>query len=169
MLLYRVISTFTMVPDPLSALGLAGNVVQFVQFISSIISKTQEIRRSTAGVSAGNFELKAVAENVSELSDRLSTPGSSIATRARTPLHACGKTETEEAPIYRIASSCKSIANELLSTVEELEVANGPHHKWRSFRQALKTVWKKDKISELQGRLDQLRSQMTIYIVSRIR
>lgn len=158
-----------MVLDPFSALGVAGNVVQFVQFSSSIISETREIHQSAAGVSVKNFELKVVAENLSELSDKLSTPRLSIATRTRIPLHACGTTEAEEAPIYRIASLCKSIANELLSTVEELEVANGPRHKWRSFRQALKTVWKKDKIIELQSRLDQLRSQMTVYIVSIIR
>lgn len=158
-----------MVLDPFSALSLASNIVQFVHFSSSIISETQEIYRSAAGVSAEKFELKVVAENLSELSDRLSTPYLSISTQTRIPLHACGATETKEAPIYRIASSCKSIANELLSTVEELEVANGPPRKWRSFRQALKAVWKKDKISELQSRLDQLRNQMTIYIVSRIR
>ncbi|OCL03313.1 hypothetical protein AOQ84DRAFT_381761, partial [Glonium stellatum] len=56
-----------MVLDPFSALSLASNTVQLVQFTSSIIFETQKIYQSATRTSAKNSELEAVAKTLSQL------------------------------------------------------------------------------------------------------
>jgi hypothetical protein len=54
--------------DPLTALGLASNIVQLITFASSLVSKTREISKSANGALVANLELEAIASNLQELS-----------------------------------------------------------------------------------------------------
>ena len=149
-----------MVLDPFSALSLAGNIVQFVDFSCKLISESQEVYRSAAGASVENVEVEIIAENLSQLSDKLTNSSTPI---SRDGLH------KDEAALAGLAASCKEVANELLFTIQRLRVKDGPRRKWRSFHQALKTVWKESKIVELQNRLNSLRNEMTIQTISIVR
>ena len=57
--------------DPLTALGLAANIVQFVDFTSKLISQSHEIYRSADGALEDHVALENVANNLSKLSDEL--------------------------------------------------------------------------------------------------
>ncbi|OQV08118.1 hypothetical protein CLAIMM_12437 isoform 2 [Cladophialophora immunda] len=142
--------------DPLSAIGLAANIVQFIDFGRELISDAKEIYHSANGATAENVELQGVAENLARLSSTLMKP--------LDPTQ--GAISEAEAEIVKIAASSSSIADELLATIKNLKIGEGPYKKWRSFRQALNTIWKKDKIARLQRRLEDARSNLSIHVLS---
>ena len=68
-----------------------------------------------------------------------------------------------------LASKCKVIADELLTILQQLKVDGTPHRKWKSFRQALKSVRKKGEIEALQKGLDRYGSQLNVHFTAIIR
>jgi len=55
--------------DPLSALGLAANVVQFIEFTANLISKGHQIHRAADGSLVENLELEAITHHIRRLND----------------------------------------------------------------------------------------------------
>lgn len=55
--------------DPLTALGLAGNIVQFIDFSCKILSDSYEIYR--AGSTSEHEEINFIATDLSTLADRI--------------------------------------------------------------------------------------------------
>jgi hypothetical protein len=147
-----------MVLDPISALGLAGNVVQFVEFCGNVVSESRRNYRSTTDTSLENTELESIAEDLRRLTTQLH---SSDGDRA---ISAAGDQE-----LTKLLVSCNEVADELLRAVELLKVKQGPHRKWNSFRQAFLSVLSKDKLARLQSRLAAIREQITLHLVSSIR
>lgn len=63
-----------------------------------------------------------------------------------------------------VALRCASIAKELTRKLERLQISGGSQ-RWRSARQALKTVWSKDELDALAKQLDSYRQQLTLHRV----
>ncbi len=147
-----------MVLDPLSAIGLAGNVIQFIDFGCSILAEARENYRSASGTSEENIELGNVAESLHQFTVRLQHSKD-----GQNPL-----TGTDEA-FMKVLESCQGVADELLQAAQRLKVKDGPNKRWNSFRQALSTVWHKEKMSGIQKRLSFLREQVTLCLVSSVR
>jgi hypothetical protein len=154
--------------EPLSAFALAGNIVQFIDFGCQLISESRQIYRG--GVAAKYVDLRVISKDLSELSDsfrNIHPENESVqlmeGERALQPRKQCKDNLT------LIATMCKDVADELLQTLQDLKAKNTPHHKWTSFQQALMVLWKKDKIDALKRRLDDLRGQLNILIVSILR
>jgi hypothetical protein len=55
--------------DPLTALGLASNIVQLISFSSDLVAKGREIYQSTDGTLVENLELETITKSLRELSD----------------------------------------------------------------------------------------------------
>jgi hypothetical protein len=68
-------TTLQAIMDPLSALGVAASIVQFIQFGSSITSQALEIYKSSEGSSADNFECENASKRLRELCNRLKNTG----------------------------------------------------------------------------------------------
>jgi hypothetical protein len=69
-----------------------------------------------------------------------------------------------------IAKSCDKVAHELLDAIENVQGSVGkPPTKWQSFRMALKSVWQKQQVEDLKARLEALRDQMLMHMVSNTR
>jgi hypothetical protein len=60
-----------MVLDPLTALSLAGNILQFIDFAAKVVSKCRGIHKSPDGVLPEDQELELVASDLARLSKRL--------------------------------------------------------------------------------------------------
>ena len=130
--------------DPIAALGLAANIVQFVDFSWKLINDAKDLYESNNGASADNDVLQSVTNDIMLLDNKLTAPTApgAIPDSIRT-----------------LASQCKDVARELLRVLDKLKV-DGPHKKWKSFVQALRSVWKKKQIQSLVERLERLRSEM---------
>jgi hypothetical protein len=144
-----------MVPDPFSALGLAGNIVQFVDFASKLFSKSKELYKSSSGATNENQELEDATDTLRRLCASLrkvDQAGSKSARRLN-----------DEGVLRELANNCNVTADELLSALEDLRT-RGPRRKWQSFHQALRTVWKKDKIVAMENKLASYRSQLMLQL-----
>jgi hypothetical protein len=81
--------------DPFKALGLASRVVQFITFASSLVSKTNEISKSTHGTLAENLELEAIASNLQELSKEIRGLSSRHGSNARSTKRTAAQRQLE--------------------------------------------------------------------------
>ena len=147
-----------MVLDPFSALGLANNVVQFVDFGSKLFSGAAELYRSVDGALAVNAELEIIFEDLSNMSSELGTAS----------FYEMQDMSADVKNLIKLARSCKKLADELLSTLGKLKVPHG-RRKWNSVRQALASAWREKEIRAYTERLINFRSQMTIHLFAVLR
>lgn len=147
--------------EAIAAVGLAANVLQFVDYVHALVSDANQAYRSVSGSSTKSLELKLVAESLNDLSEKLILAERN-ASDASATLGTTGK-------ICNIATSIQAISRELLAVLEQLRIRDGSHRKWRTFRHALDSIWQRSKISAMQSQLGELRSQLSIHVVSQIR
>lgn len=140
--------------DPVTCLGIASAVVQFVDFGTKLVSEGKELYNSANGASKENAELEKITLDLSLMSQKLSLP-----TR---PGNRFSKDEIE---LRKVAASCKDVADELLGILDGIRV-NSPHKKWQSFRQALRSVIKKESIQSFRLRLDRLQQQVQFRLLN---
>jgi hypothetical protein len=143
--------------EGLATIGLASNIIQFISFSSALVSKSREIHQSASGLSDESVDLYIVAKDIREFSSRILSSRDS------------------SQPFYHIAQECDSVATALLAAISEIQFKHGNvgfndrPTLWQSFRRALKCVWKKEQIDSLKARLELLRDQMMMHLVSNTR
>jgi hypothetical protein len=142
--------------DPLTALSVAGNVVQFIQFGCQIISKEQQIYRSASGSLTENVDIETVANDFRSLSTRLKQSSNS--------LHGSRVTADEKA-LHEMCDKCIDIADDLIAHLDQLKVKGDHHRKWKSFRQALKSVWNERELDSIVDRLSMFRQELEMHIL----
>jgi len=133
-----------MVLDPFTALGVAGNIVQFVDFSCKLVRNSQSIAKSATGSSATTIELTAIVNDVERLSDAIDTSSSLYPSQ-----------------LVNLAGQCKTLAAELLKILAQLR-KKGKHSRWENFLVALKEIWKQDKINDFVQRLSLLQHQLIL-------
>ncbi|KAF2493004.1 hypothetical protein BU16DRAFT_514299, partial [Lophium mytilinum] len=136
--------------DPLAALGLAANVIQFVDFTSKLFSQTAAIYRSANGVSGETQELITITTGLQTLCARLASP------------QELGGYPAEDG-LMSLAQGCKSAGDELVVALQKLR-ATGSHKKWASLTTALITVWKQPQIDAMKRRLELYKSQLALQL-----
>ncbi|KAI1208989.1 uncharacterized protein F4807DRAFT_106299 [Annulohypoxylon truncatum] len=138
--------------EPLSALSLAGNVLQFIEFTTKVLSSSVEVYKSSAGASDSTIALEDIYQQLSSFSDGFT------ATQGSTRLSA------NELALRSIADSCSADCTRLLTVLNGVKV-NGDHRAWKSFRAALKLAWKgEQEIERLTSQLRDRQSMMTLHI-----
>jgi hypothetical protein len=139
--------------EPLVALSLIGNVVQFVDFSSKLLSKTVEGYRSADGAFIDNADLETATNDLVALNKRINSNGAS-------------RGATLE--FMSLCSSCNDVAKELLAALEKLKI-HGGKSKWKSFRKALRSVWSKEHVLAIERRLSSFRDEINLRIVVGLR
>lgn len=147
--------------DPFTALGLASNVIQIVDFSCKLVSKGQEIYKSVDGTSVENVDTEAVANDLDLLNTNLqrsldasNNNNESLSKDDQSLVNLCGK--------------CSELARELQAKLDSLKVA-GKHRRWKSARQALKSVSGKDGIEQIANRLAAYRDEINLNITVSLR
>jgi hypothetical protein len=158
-----------MVIDPLSALSIAGNVIQFVDFTSKLISKGSQYYKSIDGALLEHTELSAVAQSLQRLNRGLGASmrleQSMLTVRPDLPPQ---KYNLAEQGLWDANNECYKLAEEFSRALEDLQVS-GKHRRWESFRQAFKTVWSEEKVESLYKRLSNAREQLMIHLLVHMR
>jgi hypothetical protein len=138
--------------DPLSTIGLVGNIVQFVDFGSKLISKSVELYRSTEGALDENLDTETATNHLKDLNEKLKN----------------GAKATGDTTLKDLCEACDKVARELLEALGKVKV-KGKHEKWKSIRKALRSVWSKEHIEELEQRLARLRAELNLHLVVDLR
>jgi hypothetical protein len=143
--------------DPLTALGLASNIVQFVDFTSKIISAAHSLYESASGAKTEHLELETLAKSLRSLADRATPP-------------LIQKTKTlpaEDLALIELGELCRGVSDDLLSVLESLKV-KGSNKGWKSFYQALRSEWKQSEIAALQVRINRIGSILNAQIMFKL-
>lgn len=142
--------------EPLSALSIATGVVQFVDFTSNLISGTHVIYNSAAGESARNHELRSITENLVELNRGLEHSVKAAGTSA------------SDAQFVILCQQCDDLCSQLVGALNKLMVKGGKRG-WASFLMALKSVWSKEEIADLQQRMESFKTQISLHLLVNLR
>ncbi len=142
--------------DPFIALGLAGNVVTFIDFTGKLINGSLELYNSADGASASHKVLEDVTKDLENLCDGL------IPTRSN--IFGSGPSDSE-ITLLPVLESCRKLGQELLAVLEGLKV-KGRRRAWQSARQALKCAWRANEIKCYKDQLDLYRSQLASRLLS---
>lgn len=134
--------------DPLTAFGLAANILQFIDFGYLLISSAVEANSSVTGTTADNSDLLVTIGRLEEVSGQLKTSA---------------PPSSEHEALHRLSHSCQTLSEELLRILRSLRV-----DKRGSARQSLSVAWrtwrKQGKITSIRSRLDEYRSQILLEI-----
>lgn len=138
--------------EALAIIGLIANVVQFVDFSGRLIAKTTELYRSSEGALAENIDAEMATNHLVMLNNKINGAA----------------TITNNNALKRLCESCKSTADELLAALNKVKV-DGKQHRWTSIRKALRNMWNKKQICELEARLARFREELNLHIVVDLR
>ncbi|KIX99771.1 uncharacterized protein Z520_04407 [Fonsecaea multimorphosa CBS 102226] len=140
--------------DPLTALGLAGNVIQIADVTWKLVSGARELH--TSGSLSALTAIKTDAETVYDQ-----------AVAIRTLLEpTIGCLTKDEAALHSLSKHIESTSEDLLVCVTLNEQQTSI---WNNIKGAAKAVKKKRKIAELAGRLERLQSQLGLRILVALR
>jgi hypothetical protein len=145
--------------EPLTIFSLAVNIVQLIDFGARLLREARDIHHSSTGHTAEHVELAQISQSLTQMCDSLRTTDPD----QQNSLGPMGL------PFSNIALATKTVAQELIAAIEKLKVENRPVNKWRSFRQAMMTLWNKDQIENLRSRLESLRSQLQALVVMHVK
>jgi hypothetical protein len=150
--------------DPLTALSLAGTIVQLVDFGSKIFSTAYQLHRSSTGALSVNEEIETVTSDLLALATKLrrSVYSSDV-------LGCLTQDEQMLAENFdRVCNSAVIVADEILQRLDMLQV-KGKRRAWKSFRQAFKAVWSKAEIAKLLEKLSKLRTSLETHVLVSLR
>ena len=138
--------------EVIAAIGLVGNIIQFVDFSGKLISESIQLYRSYDGVLAKNIDIETAAKHLGELNKRLKN----------------SDTISGDGALQRLCLSCQEAANDLLVALDKVKVKKR-QQKWECIRKALQSVWSKEEIKELEKRLEMFKEQLNLHIVVDLR
>lgn len=139
----------------IAALGLAGNIVQFVDFGIKLFREGRELYRSAEGASTEAIELESITRAIRRYAQGL---------HARTPVKSTAKGDLAD-----ITHQCEALADELLALLEELKVGDTQHRRWDSLKAAATSIGKKTTMVHLEQRLSRLQALMSQFVISDLR
>lgn len=139
--------------DPITALGVAGNVIQIIDFSLKVTSKAREIHHSADGALNGNLALEAIATDLTAISAKLED-----SRRATT-----GCNDLDD-----LCRRVRETAKELLDALQGMK-ASGQHGRGKSARKALKTIWGQRRVEEMKARLEDYRDEMQLRVLVSLR
>jgi vacuolar-type H+-ATPase subunit I/STV1 len=143
--------------DPLTALSVAGTVVQFVDFSIKILSTTRKLYHSVSGNLPAYEELEYITTDISRLAARL-----------QKPLDQDGGAQACSPELQELCSKCSDAALELLHHLDQLKV-DKKKMAWQSFRVALQASWTKEDLNELVTRLNACKQSIQMRILAELR
>ena len=124
--------------DPLTALGVAGNILQFIDFTIKLVGEGNHIYHATNGALEQNTDAESLANDLAKLTQ-------SFSRSQREWLKARGQTQldADEVRLRNISERCAEIAGELNIQLQKLKVQDGSkYRRLKSYKQALLSVWR---------------------------
>jgi hypothetical protein len=145
--------------DPISATSLAAAIVQLADFTTKVLSRSQELYKSTRGALIQHEELQCVTDMFSKMLAEIGT-GQDAEYRS-SDKHMSG--------LGTVVAEAQKTTNELLHLLSQLTRSPGSSERWKSVRQAVLTVWRDDKLRDLEKRVDRYRNQVSLALMNDLR
>ncbi|KAJ5291921.1 hypothetical protein N7478_001172 [Penicillium angulare] len=133
--------------EPFTAVGLAGNIVEFISFSYQIISGVKKLLDNPNGTSPENQRLSDFLEDLNAVTQGLMTD-----------LHA--KTENEK-QLCALAANCHELSTELYQILRSLRVGDNKS-KWEAIMVMWSSMRREKEIETIERRLHGYQSQILI-------
>jgi hypothetical protein len=104
--------------------GLAGNIITFIDFSIEVLSRARQLYESASGATAENDELESLTKNPKTLSDRIQRRPSDIPQKGHFRLSISSETVLDN-----LSQQCIQVADELLETLGSIN--RGPNSETR--------------------------------------
>jgi hypothetical protein len=138
--------------EALAAIGLVGNIVQFVDFSRKLISKSIQLYHSYDGALAEDIEIEKATKHLLRLNKTLKDDAATVGDGA----------------LQSLSLSCREAAIDLLEALGKAKVKDR-QQKWESIRKALKSVWSKEELKRLEQRLAKIKDDLNLHVVVGLR
>ncbi|OTA91944.1 hypothetical protein M434DRAFT_32216 [Hypoxylon sp. CO27-5] len=141
--------------ETLVALGLAANVVQFVDFAAKLISISNELRNNAASSENRDHQV---------LTTHLETLAQSISDSAKAISQASTTASREEQALQPVADKCCELAKSLLIKLDACSIQpNQGNNRNKRIKTAFKAIWNKKEIEDISNRLEHFKNELILY------
>ena len=113
--------------EALAAIGLAGNLVQFIDFACKLFDQATLIYHSQAGAGQDTQSLQSITKSLEQVSTSLYESAHQKSQSLRS-----GSGSTQASVLIRLAKDCELAAGELLSALDDLK-AKSPNQDGAAF------------------------------------
>ena len=138
--------------EALAAIGLVGNIVQFVDFSGKLIAESTKLYHSYDGALAENVDIETATKHLAVLIKKLKDDAIIVGDGA----------------LQNLSLLCQNAAIDLLVALDKVKVKNR-QQRWSSIRKALRSVWSKEEIRELEQRLAKFKEELSLHVVVQLR
>jgi hypothetical protein len=122
----------TSIMDPLTALSVAGSVIQFADFGMKLFADGRELYKSTRGILAAHEELELVTVDLRALIVKVARVRDSEVAESENKGDQDG-----EASFRKICCDAIKLAEELIDALHKLKLREGKNRIWESFRKVI--------------------------------
>lgn len=139
--------------EPLTAIGLASNILSFIDFGARVVSSAIEIYKSDAsGITEERRNTEAVVTEMRYFASKMQPPDDAQLTG-------------DEKALCALAKECHGLAAQIIALVEKVKPKpNGQKSMRASMLAAVKTRWYESDSRKLEGRLGDCRAQLDLQL-----
>ena len=142
--------------DPFTAIGLAGNIITFVDFGFEVVSTAREIYGSNSGATSENKDLAFLTDKVNNLALNLQ------------PKKSISQMTGDERNLNDLAVECTRLSHDLLNLLKDLKARKTGSTK-ESLRAVWRNNWNRKKKTELEKKLEKCRQLLHLQLTSTAR
>lgn len=154
---HKTESVVTIMAEAILILGLAANIVQFLDVGSKFVSSVCSIYWSGRNEVDENLDLTKTTSDLKTILDGFQTPDGN------------NKEVIEgEHGLRQLAGECQTVAIQLLNSLNKISQPD-KIRKRDALRVAFRTTWKEDEIRHMQVRLEGFRHQLTFHLLALLR
>ena len=152
--------------DPISAVGIAAAVIQFVTFTGTLVSGAYELHYRREGKKRWVLQLTDLTTSLVEIKDNIC---------AIQPKNTHETLCPRDNDIVSLCKACNRIADRFLSVLDTIRSKKAKSQAklwrkpWNNFRGVLLELWKRSEIEALEKELDSFRELISLYLLASIR
>ena len=134
--------------DPITAIGFAASILQFVQFSASLVRGAYEIQQSSTGTTAENAQISNVISDLQEVTEGLEADFK-------------GSNKHEKA-LLKLAKQCHTVSDDLMKNLGKLTTKDDS--KWESVRVKWASIRKEKSVASIEKRLSAYSAELLLRI-----
>ncbi|CZR63095.1 uncharacterized protein PAC_12992 [Phialocephala subalpina] len=140
--------------DPLSALSVAGTIIQFVDFGTKLLTSSVQLYKSSRGSLKAHEELELIVADLQSVIVKLRGTDTLVAGHTVEEASSLVREDDDQQQSFmKICDEATRIADELLMRLNALRVKDGKNRVWQCLKTAVREAWTKSEIDSLMERL----------------
>ncbi len=133
--------------DPLTALGVASNIISVIEISAKLVSKSIEVYSSGSGTTAENEDIRQVTEDLEIHLARLLEGWGALSDH-----------DADKVTLRGLAKECRRLCSDLLKCLRKIQAKNAT--KLESAKAAVRSMTRKGELESLQRRIALYQSQI---------